>query len=204
MTGDLAAACATIARLLPVAEAMMTEPDTGIPAAATGHGRAAKAAGSALSALSHPPWNPAAASAVMDAHEGLRRLEASLRRDVTGKLGRKRPGSDANTMAALEAIEALGCAVTASSAALAARILDRWSRQIQELPAVDEAERPQRIPAACPYCHFPMLRVFPRSGQVTCLRWGACFDADGRHPVGTVEVGRLSPQVRWQDGLVAP
>ena len=191
MTDSLAASCAAIAVLLPAARALMAAPDHD---GATGGGKPG----------SRPPWNPAAASAAMDAHEGLRRLEASLRRDVTGHPGRRRGGSDANTAAALKAIEALGHAVTASAMAEAARILDRWSRQIQELPAVDEAEHAQKIPAPCPYCGFAMLRVYPREGRVTCLRKGACFDADGRHPVGTMEVGRLGPQVRWNDGLVAP
>lgn len=203
----LAEHCADLARLLPAAAALITEPDEDGTAGSSQPG-------------TRPPWNSAAAAAVMDAHEGIRRLEASMRRDVTGRTGPKRGGSDANTMAALRAIEALAYGIPERHDeefdedgkrkpcrcphCSAARILDRWARQIAELPAVDEAERPQKISAPCPYCKFPMLRVFPRSGRVTCLRMGACFDADGRHPVGTMEVGRLSPQVRWQDGLVAP
>lgn len=35
---------------------------------------------------------------------------------------------------------------------------------------------------------------------------GACQDSDGNHPVGTMEIGRVSAQpcVVWADGLVAP
>jgi hypothetical protein len=153
---------------------------------------------------SRSPANPAAENAAMDAHEGLRRLAASLRLAVNGHPGPKWGGSDDATAAALDAIENLGQAVTATAMAKAARILDRWSRQIQQLPAVDEAEPPQKLTAQCPYCGFRMLRVFPREGRVTCLRYGACFDADGHHPAGMMEVGRLGPQVRWNDGLVAP
>ena len=191
MNADLAESCKAITVLLPAAETLITRPDTD---GTEGHAQPG----------SCPPWNPAAATAVMNAHEGLRRLEASLRLQVTGRPGIRRGGSQANTAAAIRAIEALGCAVTTDAMAQAARILDRWSRQIQELPAVDEAEHPQKVQAPCPYCGFGMLRVYPRSGQVTCLRWGACFDADGRHPAGVMEVGRLAAQVRWNDGLVAP
>ncbi len=200
MTADLTAAdralrwqesCGAIAAWLPAARALTSQPDQdGAMAAGQPSGR--------------PPWNPAAANAALAAHEGLRRLEASLRLAVTGRPGPRRGGSDANTDAALTAIEALGHAITVPAMAQAARILDRWSRAIQQLPAVDEAETPVKIPARCPYCGFAMLRVYPREGRVTCLRFGACFDADGAHPAGTMEVGRLGPQVRWNDGLVAP
>jgi hypothetical protein len=191
VTADLGGSCADLARWLPVAAALMAEPDTD---GAMAHGQPA----------SRPPWNPAAANAFHDADEGVRRLEASLRLAVTGRPGPRRGGSGAATMAALDAVENLGEAVTATAMAKAARILDRWSRAIQQLPAVDEAERPQKVTTECPYCKFKMLRVFPREGRVTCLRYGACWDGNGQHPKGTMEVGRLGPQVRWADGLVAP
>ncbi len=184
-------ACADIAAWLPIARTLITQPDTD---GTTTGGQPA----------SCPPGNPAAMAAVTDADEGLRRLEASLRVAVTGRPGPRRGGSDANTAAAIAAIEALGHAVTTTAMAQAARLLDRWSRAVQELPAIDQAEHPQKIPAKCPYCGFTMLRVYPREGRVTCLRFGACWDTDGRHPVGTMEIGRLGPQVRWNDGLVAP
>lgn len=189
--GILAEACASLAAWLPEAAALIAEADAdGI----AGSGQPG----------SRPPWNSAAAAAVMDAHEGVRRLEASLRQAVAGHPGPRRGGSDANTMDALRAIEALGHGVSADAEAEAARIIDRLSRAIRELPAVDEAERAQKITAPCPYCQFPMVRVFPRSGRVTCLRIGVCLDSDGRHPVGTMEVGLAGAQVRWNDGLVTP
>ena len=187
----LAEACALIAECLPVALQLVTEPDAD---GTTGTGQPS----------SRPPWNQAAASAAMDAHEGLRRLEASLRLAVTGHTGPRRGGSDASTAAAIAAIEALGNGVTAHAMAQAAKILDKWSRQIQELPAVDQAEPWRRIAATCPYCKFDMLRVRPRSGEVTCLRYGACRDMDGRHPAGHLDASRLTGDwgIRWNDGLV--
>jgi hypothetical protein len=192
MTADaLGESCTAIATWLPVAQALTTEPDI---SGVTAHGAPS----------SRPPWNSAAGNAAMDAHEGLRRLEAALRLAVTGRPGVRRGGSDANTAAAIDAIENLGQAVTVQAMAAAARILDRWVRQIQELPAVDEAEPWRKVAAACPYCRFPMLRVRPRSGEVTCLRYGACSDGDGQHPVGRLDVSVLSgdPLIRWADGLV--
>lgn len=193
MTGDLGEHCADLAAWLPAAIALIAEADADGTAGTGQPG-------------SRPPWNGAAAAAVMDAHEGIRRLEASLRQAVAGHPGPRRGGSDANTMAALKAIEALGHGVTMADAAEAARILDRWSRAIRELPAVDEAEPWRRVPAACPYCGFGMLRVAPRSGMVTCLRYGACQDSDGRHPSGRMDVSALTgdPVIQWQDGLVSP
>jgi hypothetical protein len=143
----------------------------------------------------------------MDAHEGVRRLEASMRRDVTGRTGPRRGGSDANTDAAIKAIEALAHGVGDDAAADAGRILERWSRRIRELPAVDESQPWRKMPGvACPYCDFPMLWVQARAGRVACLRGGACLDSDGRPPTGRLDVSRLTgdPLIMWNDGLVTP
>ncbi len=195
MTADLGESCADLARWLPVAAALMAEPDTE---------DGTDAMPSVPSPYSRPPWNPAAANAAMDAHEGLRRLEASLRLAVTGHPGFRRGGSTVNTFRALGAIEDLGAGVTGQAAARAARFIDGLVRPVEQLPAVDKAERPQQVSAKCPYCGLKMLRVYPREGRITCLRYGACWDSDGCHPVGMMEIGRLGPQVRWNDGLVAP
>lgn len=193
MAPDLGEHCADLAALLPAAAALITEADADGTAGTGQPG-------------SRPPWNSAAAAAVMDAREGVRRLEASLRLQVAGHAGPRRGGSDANTMDALRAIEALGHGVSVDAAAEAARFIGRWSRAIRELPAVDDAEPWRRVPAACPYCGFGMLRVAPRSGMVTCLRYGACADSDGRHPSGRMDVSALTgdPVIQWHDGLVSP
>lgn len=193
MTADLAEACATITELLPIAQALITEPDTD---GTTGHGQPG----------SRPPWNSAAASAAMDAHEGIRRLEASIRMVITGHPGPRRGPSDACTASAIKSIESLGHGAPEAVTARAAAILRRWGTAIEQLPAIDEAEPWRRIPAECPYCRFTMLRVAPRAGTVTCLRYGACRDTNGQHPIGHVYISQLTgdPRVHWQDGLVAP
>ncbi len=207
MTADLSGSCADLARWLPVAAALMAEPDAD---GAMVHGQPA----------SRPPWNPSAAMAAMDAHEGLRRLEASWRILVNGHPGQRRGGSDDATAAAVKAVENLGYGLPVRHIeeydtggrlkpcrcphCCSIRYIGRLIRPIEQLPAVDEAEPWCKRPGTCPYCGFAMLRVKVRAGEVTCLRYGACFDADGQHPKGTMEVGRLGPQVRWKDGLVAP
>jgi hypothetical protein len=186
----LGEACQDIGPLLARAAQLVTEPDADGTQGGSRPGSA-------------PPWNPSAAACALDAHEGLRRLEASLRMAVTGRTGPRRGGSDANTMEAITAIENLGEAVTTTAAATAARILCRWSMAILQLPAIDEQERPQRIAWQCPYCEIPMMRLFPRAGLVVCLRGGfACWDGDGNPPKGHARSGRLGPQIEWEDGLV--
>lgn len=194
---DLAAACRDLAAWLPQAAALLAEPDT------TGQPARSSAAHSA------PPWNPAAADALYGAHAAIRDLEAELRQQVTGRAAHlaRRPGwSDRNTVAALGAISALGEAADPVTAARAARELDRALTQIEALPAVDLAELSRRVPAACPYCGFGMLRVVmsgPHMGWVACLRGGACLDADGQPPRGEITVTALNGEcVAWRDGLV--
>jgi hypothetical protein len=56
----------------------------------------------------------------------------------------------------------------------------------------------------CPYCDIDMLRVKPKAGEVTCLRYGACSDSNGQHPHGWMDVSQLTGDgiIRWADGLV--
>lgn len=188
MTG-VAEACAALAAALPRAQALIAVPDT------DGTTTASRKPGS------KPPWNQAVANAVLDALEGVRRLEASLR--PGGSTAAPRPY--ARTGAALDAIGRLAEAVTRDDADEAARLLARWETAIGQLPAIDEAEHWQRVDAECSYCRFPnALRVAVRSGRVTCIRYGACLDADGKHPTGVMEVSQLdgSPRISWSDGLV--
>jgi hypothetical protein len=90
--------------------------------------------------------------------------------------------------------------------AKAVRDLERLIRPIEELPAVDLREPWRKIPGyACPYCRIAMVYAQSRARQVTCMRYGACHDSSGRHPVGHMEISRLTadPIIRWADGLVA-
>src|SRR5215472_12490906 len=103
----------------------------------------------------------------MDAHAGIREIEADLFYAVTGRPRRARGGSDGNTLAAIHATVSLAASVAQESAQDAARQIAGWVITIQQLPAVDEAERFVRVyGASCPYCEVPMLRLGERSGRV--------------------------------------
>jgi hypothetical protein len=191
VTADLAQSCAAITAWLTAAQALTATPDT-------------DGTRNRTQPASRPPCNQAAENAVTDAWEGLRRLEASLRQAVNGHPGTRRGGSDANTAAAIAAIENLGNAVTIPAMTAAARILDRWARQIQQLPAIDQYE-PWRLVrgTSCPYCQVEMLQFQARSGRVACLRGGPCLDADGRPPVGLADWSVSGePMIAWADGYI--
>jgi hypothetical protein len=84
--------------------------------------------------------------------------------------------------------------------------MDAAALAVARLPAVDTAQVWRRVAAPCPYCGFGMLRYAPGPGIVTCLRFGACFDSDGRHPQGQLGVNGVTGDglVAWNDGLVTP
>jgi len=195
----LAEACAELATWLPHAQALTTIPDTD---GTTGHAQPS----------SRPPWNSAAADALLDAVEGARQLEAAWRS------GHRRP--PAATGAVLASITRLSYGLPdcppreydqrgrpkpcRCQRCEAMRSFARWTTAILQLAAVDREERPQRVPSPCPYCGFGMLRVYPRSGRVACLAAPTCTDSNGNPPVGHVDRSALdgTPLVRWGDGLV--
>jgi hypothetical protein len=171
-----------------------TDPTTG-----SGH---AKVTGSPA------PWHAEAAAALVVIHEEARRLEASLRREVTGNLGRRRGGSTANTREALEAIVKLSEAVCDDEVKTAARIVARWVTSARQIRDIDQADRweplprlPGHLPPACDWCSTYALRMNRRTGEVRCTN-NRCRDDDGRRPVARIVTGTYSGQssLVWQDG----
>jgi hypothetical protein len=194
----VAAAADELGRGLAAAARLISRPDVTATSS-----RAATPAGSA------PPWNTAAAAAVLDAHEGIRRAEASLRRQVTGHPGDRRGGSTVNTYRALDAVVRLAEAIPDEDRVRIARILRRWDAATRRLTAVDQLARwiPIRAqaggrPPACPYCRTFSLRVAERSGVIVCFYPG-CADADGERPYGRLDMSRITgdPVIAWNDGL---
>lgn len=185
----LAEACADLAAALPRAQALTAIPDTD---GTTSRGQPS----------SRPPWNPAAAAALLDALEGARRLEAAWRSEAAGRPVPRRPM--AMTGLVLKSLLRLAESAGDGEERQAVILLARWTTAILQLPAVDTEERPQRVAWPCPYCGFSMMRLFPRDGVVTCLRYGACADADGNHPRGRADWNRITgdAEIAWQDGLV--
>ncbi len=200
---DLTGAGADLARWLPVAEALITEPDAD---GTRGRGQPA----------SRPPWNGAAAMVLLDAVEGARQLEASWRS------GHRRPVSA--TGAVLASIVRLSYGLPdcpprehdqqnrplpcRCERCEAVRAVSGWTTAILYLPAVDEAERPQHVPGLCPYCKFEMLSARVRERKVACLRGAGkrpkCLDSDGNPPRGQMDYSQMdgTPCVFWADGLV--
>ena len=121
------------------------------------------------------PWDATVGRALMDGHEGVRRLEAVLRYTLNGHPGPRRGGSTGNTMAALDAIPKLAAGLDEDDEAVAARIIERWVNAARAVAAIDEAERWRPVPSrACPYCRCYFLRVLEDArgqpaGRVGCF-----------------------------------
>lgn len=154
------------------------------------------------------PWHTEVAAVLFDIHEEARRLEASLRREVTGRLGPHRGGSTANTREALDAIVRLSEAVTADEVKKAARVAARWIASARQIRDIDQADRweplprlPGMLPPVCEWCSTFSLRMNKRTGEVRCVL-GSCRDEDGQRPVARVVTGTYSGQssLVWQDG----
>jgi hypothetical protein len=213
---DLAAACAELTeqlKVFSVHDATGDWADAGLPThsvlivdqdAVPGNGRRP-------APTTRTPGNTQAINAQMDAHELVRRLEASLRLSITGHTGRRRGGSDKQTFAAIRSIDRLGEAISPHARSLAARLIDRAATVIGQLPAVDEIPRwtkirsgPGGLPPKCLNCGTFSLRYEPTGGRICCVMPG-CRDLDGRMPPqGRLELSKIdgSPTLVWHDGTV--
>ena len=154
------------------------------------------------------PWHAEAGPVLYTISEEARRLEASLRLEVTGHPGPRRGGSDANTVAALNAISQLVHAVPDGHARQAARIVDRWIRSARQVGDVGLEERPVPVPAPpgqlppkCPYCGTFGLRVVRRGTDIWCIN-RECKDRDGRRPRGHLDRSDVTGDgmITWADG----
>lgn len=154
------------------------------------------------------PWHAEAAAVLFDITEGARRLEASLRRDVSGRLGDRRGSSRTNTRDALRSAVRLAEALDGDQARDAARIVGRWVTSARQLRDIDLADRweplpriPGHLPPACDYCATYGLRWNRRTGVVRCCNT-ECSDADGHRPEARIEVGRFTGRASlvWRDG----
>jgi hypothetical protein len=196
----VADAAHTLTACIAAAEALIAHLD------ATGPGFISGAA-----VASQPPWNAAVANALMDAHAGLRRLEAQVRRRVTGSV-LARGGSDASTRSAIEALVNFAPTLARHHAAEVARQMDRWSVSVMSLPAVDHLPywMPIRLSDGsatppCPYCGTPSLRRHEAYGVVACLKPSCPAATGGRRPwaqIGRDDRGRMTWW--WPDGTTQP
>jgi hypothetical protein len=210
---ELADACQELAGWLAIAETLAAIPD--IQPSARPSGRPG----------TRMPGNVAVLHAIMDAHAGIRDLEADFRMRVTGVM-RERGGSDGNTTVALEALPNLAGAVDVHHQrdedeqgrrkpcrcvhCDALRQLGHWAMTIQRLPAVDTVPRwipirpgPDGLPPVCPWCKTFSLRLSVELGVICCVFPG-CKDDDGNRPQAHLDISRVSgqPVLAWKSGLV--
>lgn len=201
----VASAATTLASYVAILEQLLAEP--------VADGALAGTSGS-LGAASPEPWYSPAGHALMDAWEGVPRLEAALRYAVAGNPGQRRPGSAAQWKAALAALPQLAAALDGDDADAATRILYRWIDAAKAVHGIDERRRLRhlprkpgdRLPPRCPNCRCFMLVADLDARVVFCTRFG-CEDRNGLPPVAsmiTTADGR--PAIAWADGLteIAP
>ena len=189
-------ACDLLARYIPVLEELVAEPSAEGPAPGM----------TARSAEVPEPWNAPAGRALMDAHEGTRRLEARLRYELNGHPGTRRGGSPGNTMAALDAIPKLAAGLSTDMEDAAVRVLNRWVSAAEALTAIDKARRWRTLPSprTCPYCGCWFLRadMDARPVVITCFAVACPGDGNGLRPVATMGTdGRGVPVLMWAGGL---
>ena len=187
---DLSEVCADLATWLPHGAALVASQDT---QPSTGRTQPA----------SRPPWNPAAAAAVYDALETIRRTHQELAENIAERPVQRK--AIRFTGQSLTAIQRLAEATDQQQIKTITQRLARHVTAIRQLPAIGEDEPWTRIQGAtCPYCGMQMLLAAMQSARVTCLRFGACFDADGNHPRGVMEQGAASsqPLIAWADGTI--
>ena len=162
-------ACDLLAGLMPRLELLVAEPSSTQDAAAGMSPRPAD---------TPEPWDAPAGRALMDAHEGTRRLEAVLKYMVAGHPGLRRGGSTGNTHQALDAIPRLAAGLDEDVEASSARYLERLINEARALAAIDEAEQWRYVRARpCPRCGCYALKVLLDAAKRPTGRIG-CF---GKH-----------------------
>lgn len=160
---------------------------------------------------SAPPWNPAVANAVLDAHAAIRQAEADLQMAVTGRPRvTPRAATERDTLKALNSIPGLAAGAGTYIRDLVIRKLNHVTTSIRQLPAIDDAPVWQRLrpgrdgmPPICQYCKNYTLAVAVQSGMIQC-RFPGCTDRDGNPPQARMVIGEYTGQrmVAWADGTV--
>jgi hypothetical protein len=200
----VAVAADALAGYVAILEGLLAEPTAeGITPGMTSRG-----------ASSPEPWYTPAGHAMMTSWEGVPRLEAALRIEVTGRAGPRRGGSEGNWRAALAALPGLAAGLTPDAADIVARLLWRWIDEARAIHGIDELrqlrhlpkKKGDRLPPRCPNCLTYMLVADLDARVVFCTRYG-CQDRNGMPPVASMTTsadGR--PALAWADGLteIAP
>ena len=160
-------ACGLLAVLYPRLAAETPDPDC--------------SAFAAPGVTARPPAAPVPGNAaVIYAKTGIDAAARDLEHILLYNAGSRRPGpvrggSDANTLAALEAIGGLICRADDDLYRMAVAELEQRLDEARKVPAIDEAERWRPVPQRpCPSCGCFFLRVLEDaagqpSGRVECF-----------------------------------
>jgi hypothetical protein len=199
---EVAGACGELWRYMGILEAMVAEP-VAVAGGATPamHGR-----------LASPPLpgHQQALYALMNAHDGLRRLEATVRARASLPDRGKRPGTTASVARIVAELPRLAAAINDDSREEALYWLGQWITGAKEVHGVDEARRWRPLPRprpgeerppACPYCATYQLRADVEARVVACTNPRCPGDKNGAPPVASMATG---PDGRsglyWADG----
>ena len=155
---------------------------------------------------SSPPWNAAAADAILDLHAWSREAEAIMRLTLSLP-SRERGNSSENTQKALQAVMRLAEGCDDAVVRDKIRFLDSWSRKASQV--LGETEAAKRLPRmtgeremGCPWCRQDTLRQLALAGTVFCIDPG-CKDEEGRRPKAKLEYFQGDFVLRWQDGVMS-
>lgn len=195
-------ACADLAEYFARLEALVPErAEDGIAVAGT----------RAHMAVSPEPGNATAMRALMTAHEGVRRLLASLRIRTAGHPGARFGGSDACTARVLALIPKAAAGLDDESRDATAWFLAKWINGARMVHGIDEVNplrhlpkpRPgELMPPCCPYCGCYQLLADVEAQLVHCSV-PDCKDGLGLPPVASMTVSSTGhSQLQWADGLV--
>ena len=161
--------------------------------------------------ISHspPPWHAPVANAILDLHALARKLERSLRWELSLP-PRVRGGSSLNTMKALEAISRLCEGADDYPVHVCQAELRKWRFRAQI--ALNRREPPRRLPRSpgapeppCPICENHTLRTYSQDlderGEVRCVT-PECFDGRGNRTSARLEFFHGELVFRWSNGMV--
>jgi hypothetical protein len=147
---------------------------------------------------SSEPWAKQAAAAYFDLYFGAREMARAMR----GVMRIRRPvGDEACGEAGLDIVENMAPSVPEFMLRGVTRKLERWVRQADAVPAIDEQEPWEPLPRiggkqiACPYCLTYGLRMLKRQGEVRCF-FPDCRDSDDRPTRARMEPGRMTGEER--------
>lgn len=154
---------------------------------------------------SQPPWNAAAADAILDLHAWSREAEA-LSRIYLSLPARPRGFSSQNTAKALASLLRLAEGLADDLVRNNASWLSRWSSRASSV--LGETESARRLPREhgqaarpCPWCKRDTLRQLALAGTVFCID-PSCRDEEGRRPKAQLEFFDNEWVLRWQDSLL--